>query len=75
MGDHDAYAYWNMLDEVGWKVSVPKAKDYADTYCAALSTGMSEGLIVSGSEEDGLSTDKVRLTLHGAEYHFCPAYF
>jgi hypothetical protein len=74
-GDHDAYAYWNQLDQYGSGVTVTIAQNFATRVCEALSNGVSEGQIVNIAENSNIPGSVARLAVHGAEYHFCPTYF
>jgi hypothetical protein len=74
MGDHDAYSFWNQLDEYG-DVTVATAQDLATTTCRSLAAGQSEGRLVNLMVGIGIDSDVARLAVHGAEFHFCPTYY
>lgn len=76
MGDHDAYSFWNQLDDIGMRGTVTSAQHIADTVCSQRAAGVSEGKLVSLASADGTFDSVVaRLAVHGAEFHFCPTYY
>jgi hypothetical protein len=75
MGDHDKYAYWNMMDQYGKNLTPETAEYFATQACRALNAGASEGQVVHIAEQSGMPGYIARLAVRGAEYHYCPSYF
>jgi hypothetical protein len=75
MGDQDAYAYRNLLADLGAGYSAAEAQKFGLTMCNGLASGMSEAQITSIGVSSGVPAGDARLAVHGAEYHFCPGYY
>jgi hypothetical protein len=75
-GDHSAEAYWVDMTSIGVGGTVAQAGKLGNTVCTGLTSGMSEGQEIAAIV-DGDSSQVTRATLivHGAEWHFCPAYY
>jgi hypothetical protein len=72
MGDHDKYAYWNMMDQYGKNLTPETAEYFATRACRSSNLGGSEDQVVHIGEQSGLPGYIARLAVKGAEYHYCP---
>jgi len=77
MGDHDAYSVWNQISAYSdaSDVTVDTARQFAMTTCQSFAAGLSEGRIVAAMVDEGIDADDARFAVHGAAFHFCPAYY
>ena len=75
LGDQNAYAYEIQLDGYGTGYNMAQAKDFGLTMCHALATGAPENQIIDSGTSFGIPYSQATLAIHGAEYHFSPAYY